>query len=199
MDDPRYPIAKSYLRFDGDSATIAVDADVARSWLLGDFMLREIPIVLAEVNKAANEQHRLRLRVAVAHGETVVTPPFVGGDAVRRAARLRDATALRDAMTNTPDADLGLILADDFFSQVVKQGERGLSREAFKPVDVQVKDFTERGWIHMTTETRNETTQQISAMGAFAHLQKISENFNYVEYVNSDYVNFGVVNNRDDG
>ncbi len=147
--DARYPIARAFRRADGDSTTIVVDADVARAWLVADFVLRELVLALAHVNDRADAQHRLRLRVAVAHGEIVLDPPHIGGDAVVRAARLRDAPAVRAAMAEHPGAALAVIVSDALHHDVVVPGERGLDRVPFTPVDVAVKDFAERGWLHL--------------------------------------------------
>lgn len=150
VKDPRYPIASAFRRPDGDSTTLVVDADVARSWLIADFLLREVAIALAEVNRTADERHRLRLRIAADYGETVLHPPHVGGDAVVHAARLRDAPALREAMAKAPHADFGLIVSRRLH-EVVRRSERGLDPAQFAKVHVVVKDFSDHGWIYLPT------------------------------------------------
>ncbi|MFD4642714.1 hypothetical protein ACFWN2_35765 [Lentzea sp. NPDC058436] len=142
-----HPLASAFRRVDGDSATMVIGAEVSRSWILADFVLREIAIALAEVNRAAAEKYRLRLRMAVDFGEVVVNPPHVQGDAVVGAARLRDARPLRDAMSGSPDARLGVIISDRFYREVVVHGERGLDVGDFQAVEVKVKTFAERGWV----------------------------------------------------
>lgn len=144
-----HPLASAFRRTDGDSATMVIGAEVSRSWILADFVLREIAIALADVNRVAGEQYQLRLRTAVDFGEVVLNPPHVQGDAVVGAARLRDAPALREAMSGSPEARLGLIISDRFYREVVMHGERGLEAGAFQEVEVKVKTFSERGWVHL--------------------------------------------------
>jgi hypothetical protein len=145
-----YPVAgSSYLRVDGDSATLVIGADIPKAWLLADFVLRETAIALGEVNKPVNDEHRLRVRMALDHGETVVNPPNIGGRAVATTARLIDAPAFRQAMAASAGHDLGLIVSDRFHADVVVDGERGLGRLAFRPIEVEVKDFRQTGWIHV--------------------------------------------------
>lgn len=144
-----HPIGSAFRRVDGDSATIVVNADVSRSWILADFVLREIVLALADVNRTAGEDYQLRLRIAVDFGEVVLDPPHVQGDAVVGAARLRDAQGLRAAMSSRQEAQLGLIVSDRFYREVVVHGERGLDTDGFEAVDVQVKTFSERGWVHL--------------------------------------------------
>ncbi|MEV0679887.1 hypothetical protein AB0I60_25510 [Actinosynnema sp. NPDC050436] len=147
VQDPRYPIGSSFRRVDGDSATLVVEACVAKAWVLADFVLREVPIALGEVNRAANPAHRLRLRVAVDHGETVMDVPHVGGDPVVVTARLVDAPRFRQALVDAPAQDLGLIVSDRFYNEVVRRGERGLDRVGFRPIHVPAKDFRRLGWL----------------------------------------------------
>ncbi|WP_158842485.1 hypothetical protein [Saccharothrix deserti] len=148
-----YPVAESsYLRVDGDSATLLVGAAVAKAWLLADFVLRETAIALGEVNKPVNEDHRLRVRMALDHGETVVNPPNIGGRAVATTARLIDAPAFRQAVAAAPGQDFGLIVSDRFHSDVVVDGERGLGRLEFRPIEVEVKDFRQTGWVYVPAD-----------------------------------------------
>ncbi|WP_433268233.1 hypothetical protein ACQPZF_03725 [Actinosynnema sp. CS-041913] len=145
--DPRYPIGRSFRRADGDSATLVIDAGIAKAWIAADFVLREIPIALGDVNRAVNAEHRLRLRIAIDHGETVMDVPHVGGDPVVATARLVDAPRFRQALADAPERDLGLIVSDRFYSEVVRRGERGLDRIEFRPIHVPGKDFRRLGWI----------------------------------------------------
>ncbi|MCE7009436.1 hypothetical protein LWC34_42470 [Kibdelosporangium philippinense] len=148
----KHPIEDAYVRFDGDSITMVVDANVPRSWLLADFILRELRIALDEYNRSENAEHQLRLRVAVTFGEIVLNPPAISGDAVIRAARLVDAAELRKAMDEKPSVSLGLIVDEKFLTEVIQHRERGLDPTRFKAVAVDVKDFDGKGWIHMAEE-----------------------------------------------
>lgn len=149
------PVAELFRRPDGDSVTLAIPASVPKARVAADLVHREMTIALAEVNSTANAEHRLRLRAALAAGEIVVDPPQLSGEAVTRAARLRDAPALRKVMADHPEVDLGFIVADGLFDEVIRQGERGLDPRQFTAVPVEVKDFAERGWIHLPLSHRS--------------------------------------------
>ena len=71
-----------------------------------------------------------------------------------RAARLRDAQPLREAMAANPKAHLGLIFSERIFDQVIRQGERGLDPAQFTEAWVEVKDFAEHGWISLPQTSR---------------------------------------------
>jgi class 3 adenylate cyclase len=139
----------AFRRNDGDSAMITFPGGIPKAWIAADLVLRECRIALADANRSVTPEHQLRLRVALDSGEIVVNPPHIDGDAVVRAARLRDAEQLRAAMRAAPAAHLGLIVSDRFFTDVIDHRERGLDPALFHQVDVSVKTFHERAWIHV--------------------------------------------------
>jgi tetratricopeptide (TPR) repeat protein len=143
-----YPIRPAFRRVDGDSATIAVSASSPKASVVADFVLRELRLSVAKVNRPLNEAHRLRLRVAVDHGEALVHPDHIGGDPVIAAARLLDARQLRASVAASTD-DIALIVSDRMFRDVISQRERGLDPDEYRAVKVSVKNFRERGWIHV--------------------------------------------------
>jgi hypothetical protein len=173
---------------------MVVGADVPRSWILADFVLREMVIALAQVNSAVDEHHRLRLRVAVAHGEIVLDPPHVAGAAVIQATRLRDASALRDAMSDCPEADLGVIVSDALHHEVVLPGDRGLDLVSFTPVQVSEKTFDGRGWLLLPNNPAPAAPRP-------DHVQRPDRgpsvgNFFYRD-VDARRANFGIMSGRD--
>lgn len=147
----RSPYARhiGFRRTDGDSATIALPAAVPRAWVAAEFVLRELPSALDSVNETVVPADWLRVRVAIDHGEVLVDPPHIAGDAVRNTARLRDADPLRAALRAAPEANLGLIVSDRFFQEVISNRELGLDPAVFREVRVAVKDYRGVGWLHV--------------------------------------------------
>ncbi|GAB2853499.1 hypothetical protein [Lentzea nigeriaca] len=193
-----HPIASAFRRVDGDSATIVVSADVSRSWILADFILREVAIALTDVNRAASEQYQLRLRMAVDFGEVVLDPPHVQGDAVVGAARLRDAPALREAMSGSPEAQLGLIISDRYYREVVLHGERGLDADEFQEVEVKVKTYSERGWVRLpglaaAKPVSAAPVRESTSDGPVIHTEVLNK---FEERVYAPHGVFGVVRDR---
>ncbi|WP_367132547.1 hypothetical protein [Saccharothrix sp. HUAS TT1] len=142
-----FPTAAVQVRPDGDSMTVLIGPEVPKAWLLADFLLHEFVIALDDVNRRADDRHRLRVRCALDHGETTVNGPHLAGPAVVATARLVDAEPLRAFLDRDPAHHLGLIISDRFYQDVVTSGERGLGRVAFDRVDVEVKGFRQDGWI----------------------------------------------------
>lgn len=142
-----YPNATVQIRPDGDSVTILIGPEVPKAWLLADFLLREFVIALHDANRRADAEHRLQVRCALDHGETVVNAPHLGGSAITSTARLVDAGPLRDRVAPGSCHDFGLIISDRFHQDVVTSGERDLDRLVFERVDVEVKDFRQPAWL----------------------------------------------------
>ena len=142
-----FPKAAVHLRPDGDSMTVLIGPEVPKAWLLADFLLREFTIALHDVNRRADDKHRLQVRCALDHGETTLNAPHLGGPAVLATARLIDAEPLRTFIERNPAHDLALIISERFHQDVVTSGERGLDRVVFDRVQVEVKDFRQVGWL----------------------------------------------------
>lgn len=177
-----------FRRIDGDSATLALPAAIPRAWITADLVLRELTIALGDLNRSIVDDERLRLRVAIDHGELVVgPPPHLAGDAVARAARLLDGDALRMAMRERPEAALGLIVSDRFFHEVVGNRERDLDPDEFTPVVVTAKDFEETGWIRLTRSNRVRVPPQVTQR--MTRADEVIERIDGL--VNGSRVNFG--------
>ncbi|MFC6091171.1 hypothetical protein [Saccharothrix lopnurensis] len=144
-----YASVRRFRRTDGDSALLAFEAGIPKAWVAADIVLHELDLALADVNKPFNDEHRLRLRISLDAGATVIDPPNVTGEAVVAAARLIDAAPFRQAVADAPEEDFGLVVSDRFHTDVVLSGERGLDRIAFRPVEVDVKGFQQVAWIHV--------------------------------------------------
>ncbi|MBB5956369.1 hypothetical protein FHS29_002955 [Saccharothrix tamanrassetensis] len=143
-----YAPVQRFQRDDGDSVTLAFGSGIPKAWVTSDIVLREFDLALAEVNKPFNDKYRLRLRVAMDDGATVIDPPHISGGPVTTTARLIDAEPFRQAVADAPE-DFGVIVSDRFHAEVVLSGERGLDRVPFRPVDVVVKDFHQTGWVYL--------------------------------------------------
>ncbi|GGP88174.1 hypothetical protein [Saccharothrix coeruleofusca] len=152
----RYASEPTFRRDDGDSVTLVFGANIPKAWVTADIVLRELDLALSEVNKPYNDAHRLRVRIAVDDGATVIDPPHISGSPVTTTARLIDAEPFRRAVLDAPEEDFGLIVSDRFHAEVVLGGERGLDRIAFRPVEVDVKGFQQTAWVYVPKRERSD-------------------------------------------
>lgn len=106
-------------------------------------------LAVRSANATAPGVQRMRLRMALTQGIRHVGATGRVGDAVIAACRLVDCTELRVAFAGYPDRDLGLIVADDLFRDVIAHGYPGLDPDGFIPVEVLIpaKRFAEPAWV----------------------------------------------------
>lgn len=98
---------------------------------------------------ASSATNRLRLRVAVHTGLLHSEPAGAWtGTPLRDLARLLDADAVRQALRDTPETDLVLVVSQLVYDTVVRHGYT-LDPAGFRPVRVQVKETDETAWVHI--------------------------------------------------
>jgi hypothetical protein len=131
----------------GDGELALIPASVPKARIVD--LIRELEIALNEYNAAKVPPHRIRLRLAVDHGDVVVNSGDFAGDAPIRVARLCSAPALRRALADSPAASLAVIVSDRFYDDVIKFGPRGIDPAAFQRVLVIEKSFKEPAWIYV--------------------------------------------------
>jgi hypothetical protein len=103
---------------------------------------------LIELNEDLVAEARVRLRLALQEGVVHPAPHGYVGPAVIEACRLRDSDPVRSALADG-DAPLVVVVADGLYRDVLSQGYHGLPASAFTPVDVQVKSYSGKAWIHL--------------------------------------------------
>jgi hypothetical protein len=109
---------------------------------------------LADANAGADDQRRIRVRIALHRGH--VAPGANGwiGNATIAVHRLLDSAPARAALAEHLAADFALIVPDSLFTDVIAHHYGRLAPESFEPVDVEIpaKAFTERAWVHVPAE-----------------------------------------------
>jgi len=130
----------------GDSTTIVIPPAVPKSWVAAD-LVGLLGQALRRRNRHLNDYGRLRLRVAIDHGDVVLRPPHFGGAAIARSAWLCEADELKSALAADPDSDQLLIVSDEFYAEVVTEGDRDLDPQAFRQVVVSAGGGLEVGWL----------------------------------------------------
>ncbi len=105
--------------------------------------------VLRRINTPLNDGSRVRLRVAVHEGITILIGNAFAGNAVVKTCRLRDSTPLHLALTRNPHADLAVLLSEEVFEDVARFDQLRLPVDLFQRVEVghQAKNNRDVGWI----------------------------------------------------
>ncbi|MEV4385875.1 hypothetical protein AB0J68_09105 [Micromonospora sp. NPDC049580] len=137
------------IRKDGDGMTIVVPPAVSKEEVIGEFPPR-VDRGLRRSNARLTPEARLRIRMAVTHGDVVVDEDdLIGGPALVEAARIRDIAPLRRAMNAAPGAFVGLVLADHVYRTSVLEGDPALMPQAYRKVVAKAKEYREPAWIRL--------------------------------------------------
>lgn len=130
----------------GDGVLIITPPDVAAR--LMDPLLLQLTAKVRRHNKVSSRPAQLRLRIAVHAGDVRFDEFGVVGSAVIRTARLLDSSVFKAALASS-EFDIGLIVSDSFYDNVVRPGLGMLDPDGFQPIRVQVKETDTRGWVHI--------------------------------------------------
>jgi hypothetical protein len=149
VEDVNLPWNEDLVRDEGDGLIMLVPADISPVRLPGD-LIRALVEGLAEKATIYNEEHRLRLRVALHQGLVQRDGRGLSGQALIEACRLIDADLLRSVLAGARRSQLALIVSDRFFGSVIAPGHRSLDRASYLPVSVDLKKFPGYpAWVHV--------------------------------------------------
>jgi hypothetical protein len=138
---------------------MAIPSTVPKAWVASEFV-RAIMLAQRDFNRHLSDEGKLRLRVAVDHGEVIISGQYVSGDPVTCAARLCDSGPARAALAASPLKDLALIVSDGFYRDVVQQTELDLDPAEFHQVEISVKEFRGVAWVYGHVDTPTEGNER---------------------------------------
>jgi hypothetical protein len=131
------------VRGDGELAVLPPEVDVPTA--VGAFVAH-LEAALADLNAGCGERP-LRLRLAMHHG-TLASGPFGPiGDAPIVISRLLDAAPLRKLLAERRKGDLGLVVSDALFQDVVSTGFCSLRPAEFEAIRITTKGTSYRGHV----------------------------------------------------
>ncbi len=116
--------------------------------LLDPFVDR-LEVALRHDRMLHSEPARMRLRLAIHDGEVLAESSGWAGHDVIEACRLVDAEPLRQALRDEPEANVAVIVSERVHRGAVRDGYGSIRPETFTEVDVVVKTFRSRAWIHL--------------------------------------------------
>jgi hypothetical protein len=132
----------------GDSELALIPAGVPKRKVLTDLVAQLIR-ALDNFNLDKADGFRIRLRMALDHGDVAVNGANFAGQPPITAGRLCDADELRAALVVAPKTDLAMIVSDRFYIDCVKDGGDGIRPELYRRVLIKNKEFEEPAWIYV--------------------------------------------------
>ncbi|WP_327403399.1 hypothetical protein OG194_27090 [Streptomyces sp. NBC_01288] len=131
----------------GDGVLMLVSSSVSPVLIAGPFV-RELDEELREYAQEANEDHAVRLRMALHQGLAARDEKGWSGDAVNTASRIVDAQPLRDVLAAAPSARMVFAVSDEIHHSVIRHSHRGIDPAAYLPCDFTTKHGEKIGtWI----------------------------------------------------
>jgi len=122
----------------GDGLLLVVPPKIPTARVL-EHLRTMLPVTLRRHNRIYSATAQIQLRVAMDVGPVISDTMGVSSDAIIRAARMRDAPALRTAMT-TKGATLGIIVSEFVYEAAVRQGSDLIDAADYHKVSVNVKE-----------------------------------------------------------
>ncbi|MFD3616515.1 hypothetical protein ACFWWT_15030 [Streptomyces sp. NPDC058676] len=128
---------------DGMNVVLPLDTDITQT-------LPGLVNAMRSRLRQDNERHddRMRLRMACDAGTFKTGANGYEGEAVLSFCRLLDSSPLRDALQAQKSAELGLLISQFLYRQVVTPGYPGLSQEQFTRVTAVVKHYQAVAWLY---------------------------------------------------
>jgi hypothetical protein len=105
--------------------------------------------MLPVLNARVPDEHRIRLRVALAQGAVQKAPLGYVAWSVELASRLLDSAELRAELAAADASDMALIVPDDLYADAFLRGAGGLPASTLRHVRVEIpaKNFAADAWI----------------------------------------------------
>lgn len=119
----------------GDGELALIPAVVPKASLVTD-LVRELARLLHDRNRKREAAWRMRLRMALHHGEARVQGTGFPGAAAVVACRLVDSQPLRSALDAEPDAPLAVIVSHRMYEDTVAEREGGLEPADWARVEI---------------------------------------------------------------
>ncbi|MER6194960.1 hypothetical protein [Streptomyces cyaneofuscatus] len=128
---------------DGMNIVLPLDTDITRA-LPG--LVNAMGSRLREDNACHDD--RMRIRMACDVGTFKEGANGYVGEAVLSFCRLLDSPPLRNALKDREEAELGLLISQFLYQQVLAPRYPGLNAEEFTPVTAVVKHFQAEAWLY---------------------------------------------------
>jgi hypothetical protein len=135
----------------GDGAILALPADVAKEMITAQFVeaLRE---AIDDHDADCDSRESIRIRLALHAGDVIEGEGEWAGQAVIAACRLVDSAVLKRVLAASVPSPLALIVSDDWYDAVVKEGH--VPGQGYRQVWVQEKTFAGRAWVKVPGRTQ---------------------------------------------
>ena len=131
----------------GDGELAVLPQGVSGLSLVADYP-RKLAARISDLNHAADNGSRLRVRLAIHHGAVLAGRFGPVGTAPIVTSRLVDAEPVRRQLRQRSDLDVALIVSSTVYEEVVQSQLHGLNPKVFDRIVVRVKGISYAGYLH---------------------------------------------------
>ncbi|MCS7476072.1 hypothetical protein ACFFQW_08740 [Umezawaea endophytica] len=142
------PFAPKLTQDRGDSVILLVPGSEPKR-NIGDALVQQLDRELTRHARRSSEPARMRLRLALHAGEVARDGRGWIGRDLNTACRLADLPAAREALAAEPDANLVVVVSDEWYRSVVRPDPVLVEHFAFRRVPFVVKEVDDHAWIHV--------------------------------------------------
>ena len=146
----------------GDQEFAVLPEATPEAIVLGPFV-HHLAACLSALN-ARPDRPRVRLRMAIDTGVVAHAALGHAGPAPVAVARYVNAPQLKAVLTALTSADLGVIVSDRLYQDVVRFGHPDLDPAQYVRAHVRVKEFCGYGWIRVPGHGPDEVRPSVEAM-----------------------------------
>ncbi|MFG2007397.1 hypothetical protein ACGFNU_50430 [Spirillospora sp. NPDC048911] len=148
----------------GDGILIVIPPDVRAAEILGP-LSQHLTAGLRRSNQAADSLCRLRMRIAVHAGEIHRDDYGLLGQPLILLYRLLNAPTFKAALENAPNADLGILVSDQLYKDVVTSGL--IDPDAYQRLPIDHKETHTCGhlWLPQPPRTAMTSRRRADAPG----------------------------------
>jgi len=137
----------SWLKQPGGDAELAILPAEEPEARVVDRFVRELSAALRRHNSGRHSRAVLRVRAAVHFGRLVPAANGFAGPAPVAVTRLLNSEVLRRALTESPAADLAVLLSDQVYADTVAPLHTTWRPDEFRRVRVHEKEFDQDAWL----------------------------------------------------
>jgi len=131
----------------GDGELAVLPQGVSGLSLVADYP-RNLAARISDLNHAADNGSRLRVRLAIHHGAVLAGRFGPVGTAPIVISRLVDAEPVRRQLRQRSDLDVALIVSSTVYEEVVQSQLHGLNPKMFDRIIVRAKGISYAGYLH---------------------------------------------------
>ena len=133
----------------GDGLRFLMSPEITPPTRIIDEFGMAVEDALREHTAASGTSGRIRLRMAIHFGFLDRIDEAWSGEPLVHATRLVNAVAVKQLLRDSEHANLALVVSDDFYQKIIRQGHTRESPAGYQRIDVVEKELATNAWARL--------------------------------------------------